>query len=436
MEFRSRLNTFFSKGHERSLQAKKNIAFSFLLKGFSIVLGLLIIPITIRYISPAQYGIWLTLSSLIGWMSFFDIGLGNGLRNKLAAFNAIGEYQEARVLISTTYAILIIISASLFVLFYPVSSWINWNKILNTGSSSYPYNEVALLVFGLFCIQFVVQILNTILMACHQVSKVSLVVVIGQVIAFVGIMLLVKFTKSSLLLLVLINGGAPVLTLFLASIWYYRTALKAYMPAVQFIDLRKSPALLGSGVVFFIIQIGALVLFQTDNIVIAQLFGPAQVTTFNIAYKLYSVFIMGFNIIIAPFWSAFTDAYTKGDLEWIKSVMLKMRYLWVLISVGAVILFFISPFIYNIWLGHAISVPVSLSLAMTLYIIAYTWQTIHVFFLNGINKIRLQLALVVLRIGLAGITLSNAFLFFLMGAIFYVQTKRILEQNATGIFNA
>jgi O-antigen/teichoic acid export membrane protein len=203
-------------------------------------------------------------------------------------------------------------------------------------------------------------------------------------------------------------------------------------------------------VVFFIIQIGALVLFQTDNIVIAQLFGPAQVTTFNIAYKLYSVFIMGFNIIIAPFWSAFTDAYTKGDLEWIKSVMLKMRYLWVLISVGAVILFFISPFIYNIWLGHAISVPVSLSLAMTLYIIAYTWQTIHVFFLNGINKIRLQLALVVLsslvniplavywgnRIGLAGITLSNAFLFFLMGAIFYVQTKRILEQNATGIFNA
>jgi len=77
---------------------------------------------------------------------------------------------------------------------------------------------------------------------------------------------------------------------------------------------------LSLGEIFFFIKIGGILLFQTDNIIIIRLFGPEKVTTFNIAYKLFSVIIMGFAIIMTPFWSAFTDAYAKQDFEWIKSV--------------------------------------------------------------------------------------------------------------------
>ena len=449
MNISKKIKKFFSEGHQRSLQAKKNIAFSFLLKAGSIFIGFLIIPLTIEYVSPAQYGIWLTLSSLIGWMNFFDIGLGNGLKNKLAAANALGEYGHARVLVSTTYALLIIISLVLFTVFYAVSGFIDWQKVLNTGTP-YNYHRVAVLIFGLFCIQFVVQIINTILTACHLIAKVSLILLIGQLIGFAGVLLLLKFTQSSLLLLVIVNGGSPLLVLLLASFWYYHKDLKDYSPALRFVNFKNSGELLGSGAIFFVIQIGALVLFQTDNIVVIQLFGPAQVTIFNIAYKLFSVFIMGFNIIISPFWSAFTDAYTKGDLEWITSVMVKMKYVWLAVSAGAIVLFFVAPFIYRIWLGNRVTIPVLLSFSMVLYIIAYTWQTIHVYFLNGINKIRLQLLLVVAAalvniplaifwgdsIGLAGVTLSNAFLFFIMGTVFYYQTKKILNREALGLLNA
>ena len=79
------------KGHERTVKAKKNIVASFVIKGLNIAIGLILVPLTINYLNPTKYGIWITLSSVIGWFSFFDIGLGNGLRNRFAEAIAVGD---------------------------------------------------------------------------------------------------------------------------------------------------------------------------------------------------------------------------------------------------------------------------------------------------------------------------------------------------------
>ena len=102
-----------------------------------------------------------------------------------------------------------------------------------------------------------------------------------------------------------------------------------------------------------------------------------------------------------------------------------------------------------IWVGDAVSVPFALSAAMSSYVIVYIWQTMHVFFLNGIGKIRLQLYLVIFsgliniplaiflgkRIGLVGITLTSTMLFTFMGIVFSIQTRKILNKTAIGIWN-
>ncbi|MGI4749981.1 MAG: lipopolysaccharide biosynthesis protein [Janthinobacterium lividum] len=450
MSIKVNILSYFLKGNTRSKLAKKNIAYSIFLKGLSVVTTFLLVPITINYISATQYGIWLTLSSIVSWMSFFDVGLGNGLKNKLAQNNALDQNSNSKVFVSTTYVLLLIISIGLFSIFFTANTFIDWNKILNVKNSTEKFSTIALTVFGLFCVQFVVQLLNTVLTACHAVAKVSLLLLISQVITLLCVFLLTKYTHSSLLLLVSINGGIPVIVHIIASIWYYKNELKKFAPSFKFVDFKYAPLLLGSGGIFFIIQIGALILFQTDNIVIVQIFGPASVTEFNIAYKLFSVFIIGFNIIVTPLWSAFTDAYVVKDFGWIESIMTKMKYVWLFISISSVLLLFVAPYIYKIWIKNTIEIPISLSLSMSFYIIAYTWQTLHVYFLNGINKIRLQLYLVIIssiinipiaiflakRIGLAGITISNAVLFTFMGLIFSYQTKKILRNEAKGILNA
>ena len=190
---------FFVAGNERSLNIKKNVLYSFLLKGASVGISLIIIPLTINYINPTQYGVWLTLSAIISWFSFFDIGLGNGLKNKLAESNALGKYNEAKIYISTTYAIITIISAAIFLLFFIFNRYINWSKILNVPSGdNLDLQFDALIVIGCFCIQFVVQLINVVLTACHVPAKVTLITFIGQVISLILIFILTKTTTGHL----------------------------------------------------------------------------------------------------------------------------------------------------------------------------------------------------------------------------------------------
>lgn len=126
------VTAFINKGQERSVKAKKNIIASFLIKGLGIAISLVLVPLTISYIDPARYGIWLTLSSMVVWFSFFDIGFGNGLRNKFAEALAKGEHDLARVYVSTTYAILSIIIGVVLVIFFCVNPFLNWATMLNT----------------------------------------------------------------------------------------------------------------------------------------------------------------------------------------------------------------------------------------------------------------------------------------------------------------
>ncbi|AMR33979.1 hypothetical protein A0256_22285 [Mucilaginibacter sp. PAMC 26640] len=440
---------FLNSGHRRSVNVKKNILRSLLLKGGSVVISLALVPLTIKYVSPAQYGIWITLSSVIAWAAFFDIGMGNGLKNKLAAAIALGDNDRARSYISTTYVLLSGISIALFLLFSLLNAYINWQQILNAPQSA-GLGRLALIMFGFFCLQFVVQLINIVLTASQQPAICALLNVIGQAIMLVAIFILTRVTQGALTYLLLVMAGAPIMVLSIASIWFYNGSYKIIAPSWRAVNLGYAREMLGAGSAFLLIQLGALVLYETDNIVITQLFGPQHVTTFNVAYKLFSVILMLFTIIITPFWSAFTEAYTRQDYNWIKATLHKINKVWAALSCATLLMLAFSPFLYRLWLGKQVSVPLSLSIAMCVYTIASIWQTIHVYLLNGIGKIRLQLYLVLgsalvniplaiwlgKLIGLAGVIISNTLLFIVMGAIFSIQANKIVSGKAQGIFNA
>ena len=104
---------------DRSSKAKWNTILLGSIKTLTIPISFLLVPLTIDYVNKENYGIWLTLSSIVAWMSFFDIGLNNGLRNRLGDSLAKEDYVLSRKLVSTSYALLTIFSSiiSLFNLF-------------------------------------------------------------------------------------------------------------------------------------------------------------------------------------------------------------------------------------------------------------------------------------------------------------------------------
>ncbi|MEX2566529.1 MAG: oligosaccharide flippase family protein [Cyclobacteriaceae bacterium] len=443
------LNQSLNKGHKRSIKAKKNILASFVIKGGSIAISLVLVPLTINYVNPTSYGIWLTLSSMIGWFSFFDIGFGHGLRNKFAESIAKGEFEMARKYVSTTYAILSLVIGLVLVLFAGINPFLSWASILNTPvEMEQELRVLALIVFAFFCLKFVLKLITTVLTANQEPAKASFFNFLGSLFSLLVIFILTKTTEGNLINLGAALSFTPVLVLISSSIWFYNHDYQRFAPSFKCIDFSLAKDLMSLGTKFFIIQIGALVLFSTNNVIISQLFGPREVTPFNISYKLFSVITMGFGIVVTPLWSAFTDAYTRGEYGWIKSTLAKIRTIWIFASLASVLMIFASPFLYKVWIGDSVEVPFSLSVAMSTYVIASIWQTMHVFFLNGIGKIKLQLILVSIsallnipmaiflgkHFGLVGITLTSTLIFATMGIVFSIQTYKILNKSATGIW--
>lgn len=444
---------FFTKGHTRSLEAKKNIAASFIIKGFNIAIGLILVPLTINYLSPTKYGLWITLSSIIGWFGFFDIGLGNGLRNKFTEAIAIGEHELARVYVSTTYAILSIIIGVILVLFYIINPFLNWNYILNAGQDIVLQKElsiVAFVVFTFFCLSFVFKLITTILTADQKPAKASFFDLIGQIITLVLIYVLTKITEGSLLYLGIVLSSTPVLVLLISSTFFFNGKYKAYRPTIKLIDFSKVKDLLNLGLKFFIIQIAAILLYSTNNIIISQLFGPKQVTSYNVAFKYFSVLMMVFSIVITPFWSAFTEAWVKKEITWIKRIMRKLFILWFILVLVGIILLIFANWVYSIWVGDKIIITFTMSALVGAWVLLNAWNSMFSQFLNGIGKIKLQLYLGIStaiiniplaiflgdQLGIEGVLLANVILGVIGACIYPFQYNKLINNRAKGIWNA
>ena len=97
------------KGSGRSVTVKKNILASFVIKGVSILISFMLVPVTIGYVSAELYGVWLALSSMIHWIHFLDLGFSQGLKNKLTEAIANKDWKRGKSLVSTTYIMISLI---------------------------------------------------------------------------------------------------------------------------------------------------------------------------------------------------------------------------------------------------------------------------------------------------------------------------------------
>lgn len=442
----------FGQGNERTNRAKKNIAASFIIKGLNIAVGLALVPITINYLDTTKYGIWITLTSLVAWFGFFDIGLGNGLRNRFAEALAKDNPTLAKTYVSTTYAILTLIIVGFLALFYIVNIFLDWSIILNTGDNSLLKKELsylAIVVFTSFGITFVLNLISVILSADQQPAKSAIFDLIGKSLSLLFIYILTQFSKSSLLSLGLIYCTISPFVLGVSTIFFFNGKYKPYCPSINSVDFGKAKDLFSLGLKFFLIQIAAILLYQTNNMIITQLFGPSLVTPYSVAFKYFGVLLMGFMIIVGPFWSAFTEAWTKKDTIWITSIMKKLIIIWLILVAGGILMLLLSSFIFRVWIGNDFAVPFSMSILLLSWILLNAWNGIFSHFLNGVGKIKLQLYLGLgvaflniplaiilgLQFGINGILISNVIFALLQSFVVYFQYTKLINQRAYGIWD-
>lgn len=437
-------------GDERSRRAKRNILLSFLNKGAGILVSLALIPITLSYLDAERYGIWLTLSSVVGWIAFFDVGLGHGFRNRFAEAKARGDDELARRYVSTTYWAFILIFGSAFVLFQLIIPQVDWSALLRV-SAAYRQElaRVVSIVLSATCFQFVANVFSILLSADQRPALSAMISTAGQSLALLVVWLLTLHTPpGNLLHIAWALAWSPVLITWAVSVWMYRGAYRRYAPSWRFVDKGLVRRIVSLGGKFFVIQVSMILIFQVTNVILSRVLGPGAVTEYNIAYKYFSIPLMAFNIVLSPYWSAFTDAYARGGQVWMRSVQAKLLRLWFALLGGSLLLLGAAPWLYRLWLGAEVSVSWGTSVSMFVFMTTLAFSTMCMTLLNGTGKVFLQAAIYCVcalfaipasyaLCGLWGIPGTLAVLtlvYAVQGGVAYVQLGKLLSGRASGVW--
>lgn len=445
------LNNFLSKDNSRSAIVKRNILGSGGLKVINVLISLVVVPLTIDYVDANRYGIWLTLSTIIAWASYFDLGLGHGFRNKLTEALASDNLILAQKLVSTVYITLSAIFSVIMVLILIINNFLNWGYLLNISAS---YNNELKLVFEImafcFCINCVANTFNIMLIASQHAALASFVQTITQITGLVGILIVTHCTEPGLVWLAVAYTVLPSITLVLISVIAFNlTKYRNFRPRFSLFRKKLIREILGLGGKFFIIMFSTLLIFQCINIIISRIAGPLEVTQYNVTYKYFNVTHMLLVIILTPFWSAFTDAYVKKDYKWMKSMQHRLEQMGLVCVCVIAVMCLIAKYVIALWIGDTVTVATSTVIIVGSYILFMNLGDIYMYLINGTGKVTLQMIVYIVfaivsiplmlllghRFGLIGIIGVPTFAFFCQTILARIQLIKIINGTATSIFN-
>jgi O-antigen/teichoic acid export membrane protein len=336
---------------------------------------------------------------MIIWLNLFDIGFGNGMKNKVAEAKAKGEVELVKKYISSTYAIVGLVCLSIFILFCIINPYLDWIKILKSVPAVYN-DEVSGLVWifmASFCFTFVLNLLKFIVTADQRPAVGSFLDMLGQLLTLGGIFVLSKTVPPSLISLGLVTGFAPVIVFLVATIILFNTRYKEWKPSFKCVNFKLAGNMLSLGIQFFIASCAVLMVTQTLPFLIQRITNSVEVTNYNTTLRLFSVAYNVMAIIILPYWSSFTDAYAQKDFAWMKKSISHLYKLFVFLLIFQGIVLVLSPVIYYVWVNYWIKeatnildISFFMSCSVCLYVCVSCWLNISIYPLNGIGNIKMQ----------------------------------------------
>ena len=432
----------------------RNVGLTSLFQLTSVLISIVLLPISLSVLSLEVYGVWLTINSVLLWLGYLDLGLGSGLKNKLGEAIAQSDYSKAKRMISTAYFTvgLLMLFAALF--YSIISSFLNFTQIFGNPAPSVVnaellYTTVNVVVY-LFFLRFIFQLINSIMDAVQKLFWTKIISVASQLLILSSILLLKHYSEPNIITLGLIFSLSPVVCLLGGSILFF-CKNQELSPSIFKVDFSLVKEIYSVGFKFLLVQLNMLVLFQSSNLIIINYIGPSEVVEYSIAFNLFSMMNIAFSTIAAPYWSAYSNAWFQGDIDWIRSAQKKLFRIWLIIVSISMIVLLLSHDIYSLWIGNGVQIPFTLSLLVFLYMALFTFGMIYNTFINSTGKVFLQtISLTLLTIlyipiviilinkfslGVYSIPLALSLVGLYTMIIAPLQSHRLLSGSARGIFN-
>ncbi|WP_446786095.1 lipopolysaccharide biosynthesis protein [Macellibacteroides fermentans] len=365
-------------------------------KGTLLLANFVVISITLDLLSTKIYGVWITLYTTISWLSFFDLGLGNGMRNLFAVNRAVGNQEKNKQLVSTSYIIVLGISLILLILGLPFVYYADIAQFFNISDIAIPDLRCVLsLLVVVTSLQLITKLINSIFLADQKPALSSLIDCSGVVCSLFLLFILKDRLAGSLFNLALIITLPTFIISLFVTLFAFNKNYRKLKPSLKYFNLKISNKLINLGLRFFLIQLSALIILQGSNIIILKFIGAEEVSVFSLVYKYFNVIVTIFTLVLTPYWSFFTDSYAKNNYNQLKKGFKQLLISWLAISMVGVVMWIALPFSFKIWLNQELDIPVYLPVSLLLFSIFSNLGSVFIYFLNGTSSyLNFQLAIV------------------------------------------
>lgn len=421
---------------------KSKFHISLIYKGFGILFNLLTTYTLLKYYNQSEYGILLTINSLIGFIGFFDFGINHGVKNLITYSFSTNDFLKTRKIISSAYIILFCIS-----LLFLIAFLLGVNTLLLSQNTDFIdnfnlviknkilYNLVLLIIAFYFISNFI----HVILLALNKFIYSNCINFLTQFTLLTITNTILNLWKLNYILMSIFIIAIPILINCIATFIFFFSN-KNIRPSLLDIDLTSTKMILNKSFQFIFIQFGTLILFQTNSLIILIFLGPKDVTEYDIVYKFFSIILLVFNVYITPFWSQIAYFNSSNDMDSIFVLTNSIKkYMYYFVFITILLIPFCKYFIFT-WIGNSVFIHLEVVFAMSIYIISYIIQSSYSHILNGIGIIKKQAFLLIFSgmfnipliyffsklMGLSGLIYANSFFLFLLGFYYKRQINKLI----------
>ena len=406
-------------------------------RGVALLVSAVTLPLTVRYLGKLEYGVWITISTSVVMFSVLDLGIANTLTNFISSAYASDDKDAAQGYFATAFWLTCGIAVMLGLIAAGVFPLLNWGSLLGLTDPSLIRSARLCVVISVafFLFSLPLNLANRVLSGYQQVHVGNYFAMVNSVLGLVAIVTTVLL-KGSIVQLMLsyclaMLTGSVLLNLWL-SIWH-KPWIRAYPKRFE---REKARTLFGQGFLFFLLQLTGIVVFNSDNLVITHFLGAAEVTPYSVAWRLTSYASLLQSMLIPSFWPAFTEAYHKRDMLWVRNTYRNMvQKTLMAVTAAALFLGVFGHWIIRVWAGKAVVPPALLLWTMAGWAILVAATTNQALLLTATGRLKLETTVAVLaafanlglsiflvqRIGAEGVILSTILSF----AIFMIVPQQL-----------
>jgi O-antigen/teichoic acid export membrane protein len=361
--------------------------------GLGMLALIITVPMTLPYLGQERFGVWMTVASFAGMLSFMDLGVGNGLINRVAAAKATGDHCKLQFTITHGLAVLSIIGLFIAALLLSLSSLLPWNRLIKVTSAI--ATEEARKAISIFVVLFAASIpiggIQKILQGLQNAWMVHLVKGLGSLLSVVLVCFLARGEAGSPELLLATYGVQTFIPLLLIAIVVKKKLIG--MPTINgAVWISETRSLVHIGGLFFVLQIGTLIGWGGDSLIVSSMLGASEVSKLVLVQRLFQFVTLPLMIINAPLWSAYADANARNDKDFLNKTLRKSLVVTLCTSilVSFVVTIF-SSYIFALWTRESIKVPLLLVVYYSIWAVFEATGSAFAMFLNGVGEVRVQI---------------------------------------------